>query len=143
MVKGHLHKVILTFLIGKLLGEQQRFVYGCGPPLIVDICLNVQSSILKHYWGPFSFQVGEVFRDMTGCIGGLGVECRMGHDFTFQIAADFMKLYVLWFTVMPFKVVDPTLWMNIADPSLFLTNWGHAASVDRGSSVFERWRARW
>ena len=33
-----------------------------------------------------------------------------------------MKLYVLWFIAMLFEEVDPTLWMNTADPSLFLTS---------------------
>ena len=94
-VEGHLHNVILTFFIRKLLGEQQCLVFKSVPPLIVDIYLKVQSSILERYWGPFSLYVGESFRCMTDYIGGLGVECRMSHDFTLQITADFMKLYVL------------------------------------------------
>ena len=36
MIEGHLHKVILTFFIGKLLGEQQCLVFGRVPPLIVE-----------------------------------------------------------------------------------------------------------
>ena len=72
MVQGNLHMVILTLFVGKLLVEQQPLVYGCVPPLIVDICLNVQSSIPERYWGPFSFHTGELFTFITSCIGGLG-----------------------------------------------------------------------
>lgn len=53
--------------------------------------------------------VGESFRFMAGCISGLGVQCRIDHDFNLQIAAEFMKHKVLWFIVKLSGEVDPTL----------------------------------